>query len=100
MREPALDCRPYREGELAILVPRGHVLARKAAQRFDALLDFDIVGLHAGAAAHEQMLQRALALGRPLNARMQGQGAMGRVADPGFDGFKLGVFKQLAGISS
>jgi DNA-binding transcriptional LysR family regulator len=74
VREPALDCRPYREGELAILVPRGHVLARKAAQRFDALLDFDIVGLHAGAAAHEQMLQRALALGRPLNARMQVHG--------------------------
>jgi DNA-binding transcriptional LysR family regulator len=74
VRERALDCRPYREGELAILVPRGHVLARKAAQRFDALLDFDIVGLHAGAAAHEQMLQRALALGRPLNARMQVHG--------------------------
>lgn len=74
VRERALDCRPYREGELAILVPHGHVLARKAAQRFDALLDFDIVGLHAGAAAHEQMLQRALALGRPLNARMQVHG--------------------------
>ena len=74
VREPALDCRRYREGELAILVPVGHVLAKKAAQRFDALLDFDIVGLHAGAAAHEQMLQRALALGRPLNARMQVHG--------------------------
>lgn len=72
--EPSLDCRPYREGGLAILVPRGHVLAKKPAQRFDALLDFDIVGLHAGAAAHEQMLQRALALGRPLNARMQVHG--------------------------
>lgn len=73
-RDPALDCRPYREGELAILVPRGHVLAKKPAQRFDALLDFDIVGLHAGAAAHEQMLQRAQALGRTLNARMQVHG--------------------------
>jgi DNA-binding transcriptional LysR family regulator len=38
------------------------------------LLDFDIVGLHAGAAAHEQMLQRAQALGRPLKARMQVHG--------------------------
>jgi DNA-binding transcriptional LysR family regulator len=72
--EPALDARPYREGQLAILVPRGHVLAKKAAQPFDALLDFDIVGLHAGAAAHEQMLRRALELGRPLNARMQVHG--------------------------
>lgn len=73
-QEPGLRCRPYREGQLAILVPRGHVLAKKAAQPFDALLDFDIVGLHAGAAAHEQMLQRAQALGRPLNARMQVHG--------------------------
>ena len=54
--EPALDCRAYRQGELAILVPRGHVLARQPAHAFDALLDFDIVGLHAGAAAQAQML--------------------------------------------
>ncbi|MFT3816887.1 MAG: LysR family transcriptional regulator [Rubrivivax sp.] len=72
--EAALDARPYREGQLAILVPRGHVLAKKTGQRFDALLDFDIVGLHAGAAAHEQMRERAQALGRPLNARMQVHG--------------------------
>jgi len=73
--EPAaLDARPYREGQLAILVPRGHVLAKKPAQRFDALLDFDIVGLHAGAAAQEQMRERAQALGRTLNARMQVHG--------------------------
>ena len=49
-------------------------LAERAAQPFDALLDFDIVGLHAGAAAQEQMLQRAQALGRPLKARMQVHG--------------------------
>jgi DNA-binding transcriptional LysR family regulator len=86
--EGSLDCRPYREGQLAILVPHDHVLARRASLGparakdavglrgvpFDALLDFDIVGLHAGAAAHEQMLQRAQALGRPLNARMQVHG--------------------------
>jgi len=72
--EADLDARPYREGELAILVPRGHVLARHKGHAFDALLDFDIVGLHAGAAAHEQMLLRAQALGRTLNARMQVHG--------------------------
>lgn len=72
--EPALDVRPYREGSLAILVPRGHVLARQAGHALDALLDFDIVGLHAGAAAHEQMLQRAQALGRTLKARLQVHG--------------------------
>lgn len=74
VQEPGLLARPYREGRLSILVPRGHVLAKKAAQPFDALLDFDIVGLHAGAAAHEQMLQRAQALGRTLKARMQVHG--------------------------
>lgn len=83
--EPALEAWPYRDGQLAILVPTGHVLARKAGagpgpsakkpgHGFDALLDFDIVGLHAGTAAHEQMLERARALGRPLTARMQVHG--------------------------
>ena len=73
-RESGLHCKPYREGVLAILVPRGHALARRAGHRFDALLDHDIVGLHAGAAAHEQMRERAQALGRTLNARMQVHG--------------------------
>lgn len=82
--EAGLDCRPYRDGELAVLVPRGHVLERLAAQaqpdaptgavRFDALLDFDIVGLHLGAAVHEQMRERAQALGRTLNVRVQVRG--------------------------
>jgi DNA-binding transcriptional LysR family regulator len=73
-REGALDCAPYREGLLAILAPRGHVLTRRAGHGFDALLDHDIVGLHAGAAAHEQMRERAQALGRTLDARMQVHG--------------------------
>ena len=74
-REDGLDCRPYREGTLAILVPRGHPLARRSSgHSFDALLDLDIVGLHAGAAAQEQMRVRAEALGRTLNARMQVHG--------------------------
>jgi len=76
--ESRLSCRPYREGELAVLVPQGHVLARRAdpAQGvpFDALLDFDIVGLHLGAAVHEQMRERAQALGRTLNVRVQVRG--------------------------
>src|SRR5690606_36709049 len=36
----------------------------------------------------------------PLDTRMQREGAVGRVADPGFDGFELGMLEQLAGISS
>lgn len=69
-----LRCRPYRDGELAVLVPRAHVLARREAVSFDALLDFDIVGLHLGATLQEQMRERAQALGRTLNVRLQVRG--------------------------
>jgi DNA-binding transcriptional LysR family regulator len=72
--ESELTCRPWRDGTLAVLVPRGHVLTRRRAVPFDALLDFDIVGLHLGAAAHELMRERALASGRPLNERIQVHG--------------------------
>ena len=77
-----LSSRHYRDGELAVLVPRDHVLARRTPSAggappgvpFDALLDFDIVGLHLGAAVHEQMRERAQALGRTLNVRLQVRG--------------------------
>lgn len=76
--EARLSGRPYRSGEnvgaLAVLVPQGHVLAKRGQVRFDALLDFDIVGLHLGAAVHEQMRERAQALGRTLNVRVQVRG--------------------------
>ena len=72
--EARLSCRHYRDGELAVLVPQAHVLARRHAVPFDALLDFDIVGLHLGAAVHEQMRERAQALGRTLNVRLQVRG--------------------------
>ena len=72
--EARLSCRAYASGELGILVPHRHVLARRSAQPFDALLDFDIVGLHVGAAGHEQMRERAQALGRTLNVRVQVHG--------------------------
>jgi len=72
--EARLSCRHYRDGELAVLVPQAHVLARRHAVPFDALLDFDIVGMHLGAAVHEQMRERAQALGRTLNVRLQVRG--------------------------
>ena len=76
--ENRLSCRAYRAGEqvggLAVLVPQGHPLARRARVPFDALLDFDIVGLHLGAAVHEQMRERAQALGRTLHVRLQVRG--------------------------
>ena len=87
---PLADARlrawPYRDGALAVVLPRGHALAATgAALAFDALLDYDIVGLHIGASVHELMLQRALERGRTLNARLQVRGfdAIAQLVDAG-----------------
>lgn len=75
---PLLDNRlqtwAYRSGRLAVLVPDGHALAGRPEVSFDDLLDYDLVGLHAGAAAQELMREQALARGRTLNARLQVRG--------------------------
>ena len=75
---PLLDNRlstwRYRRGSLAAMVPAGHALAALERVRFDALLDHDIVGLHAGAAAHELMRAEAEGQGRTLKARLQVRG--------------------------
>ena len=75
---PLLDNRlstwRYRRGSLAAMVPAGHALAVLERVRFDALLDHDIVGLHAGAAAHELMRAEAEGQGRTLKARLQVRG--------------------------
>ena len=95
---PLTDARlrtwPYRQGALAVVLPRGHALtapghalvrAGDGALPFEALLDYDIVGLPLGASVHELMLQRALALGRSLNARLQVRGfdAIAQLVDAG-----------------
>jgi DNA-binding transcriptional LysR family regulator len=69
-----LTTRVYRHGALAAMVPAGHVLAERTTVRFEALLDHDIVGLHAGAAAHELMRAEAEGQGRTLKARLQVRG--------------------------
>src|SRR5699024_9348399 len=75
---PLLDTRlatwRYRAGTLAAMVPAGHALSALASVRFEALLDHDIVGLHAGAAVHELMRAEAEGRGRPLKARLQVRG--------------------------
>lgn len=75
---PLLDNRlqtlNYRRGRLAVLVPKTHALAGQAEVSFTDLLDYDLIGLHAGAAAQELMREQALARGRTLNARLQVRG--------------------------
>ena len=69
-----IETRVYAQGQLAVLVPRGHELAGRKKVSFDDLLDHDLVGLHAGAAAQELMQEQAQARGRTLKARWQVRG--------------------------
>ncbi|MDC8786225.1 LysR family transcriptional regulator [Paucibacter sp. hw1] len=75
---PVLDNRvqhwSYRPARLAVLVPEDHPLADRSAVTFSDLLDYDLIGLHAGASAQELMREQALARGRTLNARLQVRG--------------------------
>jgi len=64
----------YREARLAVLVPQDHELANREAVNFSDLLDFDLIGLHAGASAQELMREQAQARGRTLKARLQVRG--------------------------
>lgn len=64
----------YKPARLAVLVPRGHALATRESVSFDDLLDYDLIGLHAGAAAQDLMREQALARGRTLKARLQVRG--------------------------
>ncbi|HEY4081546.1 MAG TPA: LysR family transcriptional regulator [Burkholderiaceae bacterium] len=69
-----LETRVYAQGNLAVLVPHGHELASRKKVSFDDLLEHDLVGLHAGAAAQELMHEQALARGKTLKARWQVRG--------------------------
>ena len=75
---PLLDNRlqtwVYRQARLGVLVPALHPLAERGVVTFTDLLDYDLIGLHAGAAAQELMREQALARGRTLNARLAVRG--------------------------
>jgi DNA-binding transcriptional LysR family regulator len=75
---PLLDNRlstwHYRAATLAAMVPAQHALAAAKKLRFETLLDHDIVGVHAGASAHELMRAEAEGRGRTLKARLQVRG--------------------------
>jgi len=72
--DPRLATHGYRAGELAVMVPARHALARKRSLRFAQLLDHDIVGLHQGAAVQELMRAEAEGAGRVLKARLSVRG--------------------------
>ncbi|SDD52699.1 DNA-binding transcriptional regulator, LysR family [Paracidovorax valerianellae] len=80
-----LQSRPYRRDRLVLVVPRGHILYRESAIKFEALLDWDIVGLQANSSISLAMQQAAARAGRPLRQRIQvtGLDAMCRMIDNG-----------------
>lgn len=96
LRERGLRTWAYRDGSLAAVLPRGHVLAQQPRVGFDAMLDHDIVGVPRGTSLHELMLQRALEQGRSLNARLQVRGfdAIAQLVEAG-----LGVAVLPAGVA-
>lgn len=81
----ALPSRAYRQDHLVLVVPQRHTLAAQEAIHFEAVLDWDIVGLHANSSISLAMRAAAAAAGRPLRQRIQvtGLDAMCRMIDNG-----------------
>ena len=81
----ALQSRPYRTDKLVLVVPQGHILSARNAIHFEEILDWDIIGLHAGSSISLAMRAAAATAGRPLRQRIQvtGLDAMCRMIDNG-----------------
>jgi DNA-binding transcriptional LysR family regulator len=91
-----LQTRPYRRDELALIVPRGHPLARRRkAVAFEDTLDFDHVGLHATSSIYLAMRDAAAAAGRTIRLRIHvtGLDAMCRMIH---NGLGVGVMPRRA----
>lgn len=62
---------PWREDELALIVPAGHALARRRSVRLAEALPWDFIGMHPGSAINLQLTRAAAELEQPLKLRMQ-----------------------------
>jgi len=94
-RNDDLQTLPYREDELALVVPRGHPLARREAIAFADSLDDDQVGLHANSSIYLAMQGAAAATGRTIRLRIHvtGLDAMCRMIH---NGLGVGVMPRRA----
>ncbi|HEY0826150.1 MAG TPA: LysR family transcriptional regulator [Ramlibacter sp.] len=90
-----LQTLPYRRDELVLIVPRGHVLARRKAVAFEDTLDFDHVGLHSNSSIYLAMREAAAAAGRTIRLRIHvtGLDAMCRMIH---NGLGVGVMPRRA----
>jgi DNA-binding transcriptional LysR family regulator len=87
--------RPYRRDELVLVVPRGHVLAKKREITFEDSLEFDHVGLHSNSSIYVAMREAAAAAGRAIRLRIEvtGLDAMCRMI---VNGLGVGVMPRRA----
>uniref|UniRef100_UPI0035B377F7 LysR substrate-binding domain-containing protein n=1 Tax=Hylemonella sp. TaxID=2066020 RepID=UPI0035B377F7 len=90
-----LQTRPYREDQLALIVPQGHPLAAVDAIDFVQSLDWDHVGLHATSSIYLAMREAAAAAGRSIRLRIHvtGLDAMCRMIH---NGLGVGVMPRRA----
>lgn len=69
-RWDGLDLTPFRTDELVLVAPKDHHLAGLDHARFEAALDYPLIGLHANSTLHTRLLQVGAALGRELQMRI------------------------------
>ncbi|MDM0012676.1 LysR substrate-binding domain-containing protein [Variovorax sp. J22P168] len=80
-----LQSLPYRDDQLALIVPATHALARQRSIAFADSLDFDHVGLHTNSSIYVAMHEAALAANRSIRLRIHvtGLDAMCRMIENG-----------------
>jgi DNA-binding transcriptional LysR family regulator len=66
-----LQVRPYRQDQLALVVPAQHPLARESSITFADSLEWDHVGLHANSSIYLAMRAAATAAGRSIRLRIR-----------------------------
>ena len=90
-----LQTLPYRQDQLALIVPSGHPLAALNAVDFVQSLDWDHVGLHATSSIYLAMREAAAAAGRSIRLRIHvtGLDAMCRMIH---NGLGVGVMPRRA----
>jgi DNA-binding transcriptional LysR family regulator len=62
---------PYKDDQLALIVPAGHPLAAKAEFRFVDALDYEFIGLHTGSAINRIVSRAADDLKRTIKLKVQ-----------------------------
>lgn len=68
---PSLHALPYREDQLAVVVPKGHALARRKRVCMQDLVEHHLIGIQSGSAIQIELGRAAASRGLPLRQRFQ-----------------------------